>query len=247
MTNRRDEVERIIRDGFADDSDHVVAMETVTRPIIGIENRTAQEVFDIMCDRFKASAMIDTAPFSGPLAGHWSTDEGAEMANRYSAKSRDQLAYGQKTDLELANAVFMADRGSLELIGLQRRHAPEHHRCRSFCSLCSREGGMNHTKRHGNADKPATHVVARARSASLREPFIGDRPPPSSKPAWHPKADVWAPLPGTTPVPLIDVTGCRWQVSTDGPALFCNAPRADGSWCKTHKILSKPKPIEARK
>lgn len=25
----------------------------IVRPIIGIENRTAQEVFDIMCDRFK--------------------------------------------------------------------------------------------------------------------------------------------------------------------------------------------------
>lgn len=26
--------------------------EDILRPIIGIENRTAQEVFDIMCDRF---------------------------------------------------------------------------------------------------------------------------------------------------------------------------------------------------
>lgn len=29
-------------------------MADLTRPIIGIENRTAQEVFDIMCDRFRA-------------------------------------------------------------------------------------------------------------------------------------------------------------------------------------------------
>ena len=27
----------------------------LARPIIGIENRTAQEVFDIMCDRFRAA------------------------------------------------------------------------------------------------------------------------------------------------------------------------------------------------
>jgi hypothetical protein len=27
--------------------------EDITRPIIGIENRTAQEVFDIMCDRIR--------------------------------------------------------------------------------------------------------------------------------------------------------------------------------------------------
>ena len=30
-------------------------MLDLTRPIIGIENRTAQEVFDIMCDRFRAA------------------------------------------------------------------------------------------------------------------------------------------------------------------------------------------------
>jgi len=28
--------------------------EAMTRPIIGIERRTAQEVFDIMCDRFRS-------------------------------------------------------------------------------------------------------------------------------------------------------------------------------------------------
>lgn len=30
----------------------------LTRPIIGIENRTAQEVFDILCSRFRANEMI---------------------------------------------------------------------------------------------------------------------------------------------------------------------------------------------
>lgn len=30
-------------------------MENITRPIIGIENRTAQEVFDIMVDRLKSA------------------------------------------------------------------------------------------------------------------------------------------------------------------------------------------------
>lgn len=29
-------------------------MRSVMRPIIGIENRTAEEVFDIMCDRIKS-------------------------------------------------------------------------------------------------------------------------------------------------------------------------------------------------
>ena len=30
-------------------------MSDLTRPIIGIERRSAPEVFDIMCDRFRAS------------------------------------------------------------------------------------------------------------------------------------------------------------------------------------------------
>ena len=32
----------------------MTAPTELLRPIIGIENRTAQEVFDIMCDRFRA-------------------------------------------------------------------------------------------------------------------------------------------------------------------------------------------------
>ncbi|MGB3833752.1 MAG: hypothetical protein WA975_18025 [Mesorhizobium sp.] len=34
----------------------------LTRPIIGIENRTAQEVFDIMCDRFRRAPLPSPAP-----------------------------------------------------------------------------------------------------------------------------------------------------------------------------------------
>ena len=38
-----------------------VTGEELTRPIIGIENRTAQEVFDIMCDRFRRDAARQSA------------------------------------------------------------------------------------------------------------------------------------------------------------------------------------------
>ncbi len=34
----------------------------LSRPIVGIENRTAQEVFDIMCDRFRAELGNEEAP-----------------------------------------------------------------------------------------------------------------------------------------------------------------------------------------
>lgn len=33
-----------------------IDQKALTRPIVGIENRTAQEVFDIMCDRFRLAA-----------------------------------------------------------------------------------------------------------------------------------------------------------------------------------------------
>lgn len=57
--------------------------------------------------------------FTEPVPGHWSTEEGTAMANAYATKTREELAFGQRTDLELANAIFMADRNDLSLIGLQ--------------------------------------------------------------------------------------------------------------------------------
>jgi len=46
-------------------------MTDILRPIIGIENRTAQEVFDIMCDRFRISHSL---PSNLPEYGHWFPD-----------------------------------------------------------------------------------------------------------------------------------------------------------------------------
>ena len=60
-----------------------------------------------------------SSTFTAPIPGHWSSDEGTEMANRYADMKREDLAFGQKTDLELANAVYMADRHSLDLLSLQ--------------------------------------------------------------------------------------------------------------------------------
>lgn len=60
-----------------------------------------------------------TPHFSEPVAGHWTTDEGTEMANRYAEMDRADLGMGHLTDLEMANAIYMADRRSLDLIMLQ--------------------------------------------------------------------------------------------------------------------------------
>ena len=53
------------------------------------------------------------------------------------------------------------------------------------------------------------------------------------------RASAWQPLPGTTPVPLADRTGCAWPTdSPDGRTLFCNAPTDDKhSWCARHFAL----------
>lgn len=57
--------------------------------------------------------------FNAPVAGHWVTDEGTDMANRYADMKREDLAFGHKSDLEMANAIYMADRHSLDLLMLQ--------------------------------------------------------------------------------------------------------------------------------
>ena len=53
------------------------------------------------------------------LPGHWETPDGHDMAMRYADGTRDSLALCNKTDLELANMVFMASRHDLNLIVVQ--------------------------------------------------------------------------------------------------------------------------------
>lgn len=67
-----------------------IVSNELTRPIVGIENRTAQEVFDIMCDRFRLSALSprvvsDEPPLTCPhidkaiASGELSDDVVAEL------------------------------------------------------------------------------------------------------------------------------------------------------------------------
>jgi GcrA cell cycle regulator len=53
------------------------------------------------------------------------------------------------------------------------------------------------------------------------------------------RGDAWAPLPGSSPVPLIDLEPgmCKWPVSEDRPHLFCGAA-AHGPYCEYHHALS---------
>jgi hypothetical protein len=51
--------------------------------------------------------------------GHWDTSEGHEMAVEYAARDRASLMMGDLSDFALANAQFMADRNSIDLIAFQ--------------------------------------------------------------------------------------------------------------------------------
>jgi hypothetical protein len=53
------------------------------------------------------------------------------------------------------------------------------------------------------------------------------------------KSKAWLPLPGTTPVPLDQRTGCAWPIGEGHPFLFCNEPvhETGHSWCKVHFAL----------
>jgi len=53
------------------------------------------------------------------LPGHWTTPDGHEKAVEYSTMTREQLGFGDKSDLAVANAIFMVGRDDLELIALQ--------------------------------------------------------------------------------------------------------------------------------
>jgi len=57
--------------------------------------------------------------FSGPVQGHWNTPEGTDKANEYAEMSRDDLAMGNMSDLELANAQYLVSRDSISLLSYQ--------------------------------------------------------------------------------------------------------------------------------
>ncbi|GGA63753.1 GcrA family cell cycle regulator [Pelagibacterium lentulum] len=54
------------------------------------------------------------------------------------------------------------------------------------------------------------------------------------------RSDVWTALPGTSPVPLLERTGCRWPIDGEGGvALFCNGCVDGGqSYCAAHGALA---------
>lgn len=50
------------------------------------------------------------------------------------------------------------------------------------------------------------------------------------------KGAAWQPLPGTTPVSLIDLEPgmCKWPIGEGSPYLFCGTHAASGPYCEHH-------------
>lgn len=69
------------------------------------------------------AGLVAAAPLTGILPdvldGHWTTAEGREMAERYAAQPRSAIGFPDHTDFSLANAVYLADRNSLDLTVMQ--------------------------------------------------------------------------------------------------------------------------------
>lgn len=80
------------------------------------------------------------------------------------------------------------------------------------------------------------------RVSQARRPALG--PPEMAAEPFAFTAGVWKPLPGSSPVRLADVTGCRWPVSDPfAPPgsidLFCNCEQAPGKpYCTEHAARS---------
>lgn len=101
----------------------------LTRPIVGIENRTAQEVFDIMCDRFKialSAAEPHPATSVAVKALEWRDEpippSGETLASsvvglyciphsgdRFYLRFRDATTLGDYSTLDKAKAAAQAD------------------------------------------------------------------------------------------------------------------------------------------
>lgn len=89
------------------------------------------------------------------------------------------------------------------------------------------------------AVQPARIKDARAKRAESAAP------PPEPEVDVPTRADAWLPLPGTTPVPLLELRRdqCKWPIGeVHAPGFgFCGAPMAKGDerYCPAHHQLSK--------
>lgn len=76
-----------------------------------------------------------------------------------------------------------------------------------------------------------------ARARIIRKVF-GEQPKPP-KPSGTLRADTWNALPGSNPVPLEKLSGCKWPIGQEAPYLFCGEAHAPArSYCPYHQAIS---------
>lgn len=122
-----------------------------------------------------------------------------------------------------------------------------------------RSGKTFERLRSGRPAQPKPEKVERVRAAPKpRVPKVArPKAPPRPKPVPRPQViappvvqaepfpanhPAWAPLPGSSPVRLIDHTrGCRWPVTVDAPAPHvCDLPTKGETYCPRHRWLALP-------
>ena len=101
--------------------------------------------------------------------------------------------------------------------------------------------GVVGQKRVARPTKPAEPLAARPKRTQS-QPMPTVEPNPEGVKLLS--TEVWNPLPGSKPVPIEHVTGCRWPHGDPKDADFrmCNEPKAvKSSYCHAHKRASEPK------
>lgn len=93
-------------------------------------------------------------------------------------------------------------------------------------------------KPHGNRGQPKPQKIfakaQRAKSEASPDLLEAQLPIISQK--------AWDALPGSSPVPLEQRTGCKWPIGQHSPFLFCNAPTGEkGRYCPHHEERSRSK------
>lgn len=123
---------------------------------------------------------------------------------------------------------------------------------RSATEIAKSLGGITRARVTGKAHRLGLRKDEATTRLNVRRLTPKAVPSPKFAPdAELPPPDIWAPLPGREPVPLLKASHfhCRWPVELLGEAQphVCGAAAVKGSWCATHsKIGHQPARVKKR-
>lgn len=81
--------------------------------------------------------------------------------------------------------------------------------------------------------------AARRKQTFTRSGFAVPQPKPAELRVL--KGAAWEPVPGSSPVSLIDLEPgmCKWPIGHDSPYRFCGLASGEGSYCEHHASMSR--------